>query len=198
MSVIQICVQYINEGCLSTGLCASDQENDERESRTVWSGETGPSGIWTEYWRTSKTAGSGRGRDWEGQSKFSVVQDSFTLQYTLESLTFKANKQMPLALGWCVFLWFSDCTWQCLWLLIHLSNRWMFVVIRGANPSVLGGRSSALRNFSHSSVRSQNLPLTKTQNLPLVLSVSKLSRDRLFHWEQYRERKKEGLSQAML
>ena len=29
--------------------------------------------------------------------------------------------------------------------------------------------------------RSQNLPLTKTQNLPLVLSVSKLSRDHLFH-----------------
>ena len=53
--------------------------------------------------------------------------------------------------------------------------------LRGANPSVLGGRSSALRNFSRSSVRSQNLPLTKTQNLPLVLSVSKLSRDRLFH-----------------
>ena len=71
-------------------------------------------------------------------------------------------------------------------------------VYRGANPSVLGGRSSALRNFSRSSVRSQNLPLTKTQNLPLVLSVSKLSRDRLVHWEQYRERKKEGLSQAML
>ena len=36
---------------------------------------------------------------------------------------------------------------------------------RGANPSVLGGRSSAVRNFSRSSVRSQNLPLMKTQNL---------------------------------
>ena len=39
------------------------------------------------------------------------------------------------------------------------------IISRGANPSVLGRRSSAVRNFSRSSVRSQNLPLTKTQNL---------------------------------
>ena len=70
----------------------------------------------------------------------------------------------------------------CFTWLTHMSNVWIYVISRrGANPSVLGGRSSALRNFSRSSVRSQNLPLTKTQNLPLILSVSKLSRDCLFH-----------------